>query len=100
MNGVLIIPQARQRRAFVWDGWLCDTDWLTNYTEENEKQKEWRLKMELKIVFLSDMEVYSKAVNTVYEVYLSPVKCCAKEFAPKMEEKWLLSWNLLWNDSA
>lgn len=43
--------------------------------------------MELKIVFLSDMEVYSKAVNTVYEVYLSPVKHYAKEFATKMEEK-------------
>lgn len=33
------------------------------------------------------MEVYSKAVNTIYIVYLSPVKCYNKEFTKKKEEK-------------
>lgn len=33
------------------------------------------------------MEAYSKAVNTIYIVYLSPAKRCDKEFTTKIEEK-------------
>lgn len=115
LNSLFMNP--KHCRVFQMDGWCVDNlmgrtktgicaewmtlwHWLTNYIEENEKHNKWRWKWSWKWNF-SHMEVYSKAVNTIYIDYLSLVKCYNKEFTIKIEETWQLGWDLLcWNDSV